>query len=180
MIPGSLEHSRSDPIDCANWLSLNADMWSTSVSVVSSDSSVTIFEVEFEPIAKLKGYPTEIVRITITEAGDIFTVPIGPDNRKWEHRYPAVPLKDIRNNRGVYDLHNLLAALCLWYPKDPEHLRWSWRLGLDGYLRIVQRHLWSEEYFRRKGPWPGEDAPHGEPENGVRHPIMSPSLRKTA
>lgn len=51
-----------------------------------------------------------------------------------------------------------MGALCLWYPRDPSHLRWGWVDGLDTYLRLVQRHLWSEEYCRRHNHWPADDA----------------------
>jgi hypothetical protein len=68
----------------------------------------------------------------------------------------------------------------MWYPRDPPHLQWAWIDGFDEYLRIVQRHLWNEEYWRRFDEWPIEDVPHGESLSGEPHPILDPSWRSPA
>ena len=67
-----------------------------------------------------------------------------------------------------------LGELCLWYPGDPRALRWEWADGLSSYLTVVHRHLQAEEFYRRNGTWPSEDAPHGP----GPHPIRSPELRR--
>ena len=69
------------------------------------------------------------------------------------------------------------AELCLWYPNDPRSLRWEWPDGIEQYVTRVHRHLHFEEYYRREGEWPVEDAPHAEPVNGA-HPILSAFMRK--
>lgn len=44
------------------------------------------------------------------------------------------------------------------------------------YITIVHRHLQAEEYWRRTGRWPAEDAPHGE----GHHPIQTPEMQTAA
>ena len=69
-----------------------------------------------------------------------------------------------------------LGQLCLWFPDDPPELKWDWSDGLVAYITVVHRHLQAEEFWRRTGRWPAEDAPHGE---GV-HPIRSQEMRAAA
>jgi hypothetical protein len=57
-------------------------------------------------------------------------------------------------------------ALCLWYPADPPHRRWTSDKGLLDLVEIIRRHLFLERYWRMTGGWDGgewlyEDAPHG-------------------
>jgi hypothetical protein len=66
----------------------------------------------------------------------------------------------------------------LWYPDDPPHLKWTWGAGIGEYLRIVQRHLWNEEFWRRFSYWPTEDTPHGLGFGGKPHPILDPMLQR--
>lgn len=110
-----------------------------------------------------EGYPIERVAISVFAAGPVRAVPIGAKGRRWEHRNP-------------YRLGSLdyLGDLCLWYPGDPDPLKWSWSDGFVDYITIVHRHLLAEEFWRRHGVWPAEAAPHGE----GNHPIQSAELRR--
>ena len=50
--------------------------------------------------------------------------------------------------------------------------------GSVGCSSALQRHLWCEEYRRRHGSWPVEDAPLGHRPDGRPHPVRIPSLRR--
>lgn len=106
------------------------------------------------------GYPIESVNVVIRSNGKVHAIPKSGKGRRWKHRY------------GRTDL-------CLWYPGDPAELRWTWDDGLEEYIRIVSRHLIYEEYWRRTGEWPVEDAPHGDPP-GARWPVQTPKMRLAA
>lgn len=139
----------------------------THVDVRVATDRLAVLWLTLEPWPPLaaEGFPTEQVAITITSNGAIVAVPIHGRERRWYHRNP-------------YELGSLenLGALCLWYPGDPRALRWEWADGLVAYIRIVHRHLQAEEYWRRNGCWPVEDAPHG----GGHHPIRSLEMRAAA
>jgi len=68
----------------------------------------------------------------------------------------------------------VFGGLCMEFPWDPDRLRWSWMKGFDTYLQMVQRHLLAEEFARRFGDWPVEDAPHGLRRDGRPHPLTTP------
>jgi hypothetical protein len=177
---GGLRWVRRQPHACARWLTDGADLWGVDARVVHHDSRLTVFHVRFAPPpADLPGYPDEQVRITVAGDGRIQTVPVSGDKRAWYHRYPRLEVVDLLQLRSTDRVpwEVLVGALCLWYPDDPAHLRWHWSDGVDAYLRVVQRHLWSEEYWRRHGTWPVEDAPHGHRPDRRPHPIITPHLR---
>jgi hypothetical protein len=115
--------------------------------------------LEFEPRPELQGYPTERARIRVYPDGAIEALPRGP-RRVWKHRNPSP------YGSAYADLDG---NLCLYYPHDPEPLKWSWAEGLEGYVMRLRRHLIYEEAWRRSGAWPVEDTPHGEPAHGVHH-----------
>lgn len=170
---------RGDPSGCVRWLNTGAELWRTTVELVMHTPGLTVLDVELgPPPPELPGYPAEHVRITVRANGEIFAVPMGGDQRPWLHRYPRLTLGRIvaapLGERMPWE--QLLGCLCLWYPRDPEHLHWRWADGLDGYVRLVQRHLWSEKYWRRHDHWPAEDAPHGTRPDGRPHPILTPTL----
>jgi len=52
-------------------------------------------------------------------------------------------------------------ALCVWYPDDPAERKWVPQDGLLSLIEMVRIHLFKEAYYREKGDWPGEEAPHG-------------------
>lgn len=104
--------------------------------------------VQFEPWAAMaaKNYPTEKVRLGITADGDVTVFAMPGDRRDWEHKNPQ--------EAG--------GGLCLYFPEDPEALVWApERNTFEELLGIISRHLQAEEYRRRNGRWPWEDAPHG-------------------
>jgi hypothetical protein len=105
------------------------------------------------------GFPNERVGIFATFERNALVVPPKADTRKWKHR-----------NRGD------MGDLCLWYPDDDPALVWRWEDGLESLITIAHRHLQYEEYWRRTGHWPVEDAPHG----AGKHPVKSRLMRDAA
>lgn len=177
---GSFDHVRGDPRGCSRWLSAHADLWGVTVVVALHDRRMTVLDVRLEPPPPdLPNFPGEHVRVTVAADGRIFVVPVAGDARTWLHRYPRITIAEILRRPLTAPIvwEHLFGSLCLWYPDDPDHLRWHWDEGIDIYLRVVQRHLWSEEYWRRHGTWPVEDAPHGDRRDGHPHPILTPALR---
>jgi hypothetical protein len=128
-----------------------------------------VLDLFFTPLPELAvaGYAGERARISLRPDGRIYSFPLGPE-RTWRHRYPS-PLGE--------QFGHLAGQLCLWYPKDPRWLRWEWGDGLEHYVTRVYRHLFYEEYHRREGHWPVEDAPHDDPVTGA-HPICSAFMRE--
>ena len=181
MTPGGLDHVRRNPHTCIRWLNESCAVDAMEITVVKHNNRSTIFDVRFEPPPpwRLPGYPAERVRVVVRANGDIFTVPAATDERAWLHRYPRLSIRQVLawSRATPIPLENLFGSLCLEYPWDPDHLRWNWSDGIDAYLRIVQRHLWCEEYWRRHGSWPVEDAPHGHRSDGRTHPIKTAGLR---
>jgi hypothetical protein len=53
--------------------------------------------------------------------------------------------------------------LCVWYPSDPPEQRWVPGDGLLSLIEMVRIHLFKEAYYREKGTWLGDEAPHGDP-----------------
>lgn len=153
------------------------------VTVAHHSPTLTVLHVAFDPppAEHLPSYPAEQIRINIRPDGQIGAVPLGDPDRRWCHRFPHITIEQLVS-RAPVDLTwtKLTGPLCLEYPLDPPRLRWQWPDGLDVYIRIVQRHLWSEEYWRRHDSWPTEDAPHDTPPNGIAHPILTPHLRSAS
>jgi hypothetical protein len=174
--PVSFSRVRGDPQGFCEWVASTADVEGVAMKVVLSTPVMVVFEAEFDEPAdsNLAGYPVELVRISIFADQQVVAVPIASHERTWRHRYP-VDLTLVGRS-----WQSALGGLCLWYPKDPPHLRWQWIDGFDAYVRIVQRHLWYEEYFRRNGAWPMEEAPHGEPPDGKVHLILTRELKASA
>lgn len=144
----------------------------TAMTVLDSSRDRVEFLVGLEPLAVCAGYPSEVVRLTVSASrpasatpNDVFrppsATPVDPFQRRWCHRNPG---PDGRLETG---------ELCLWYPRDPRALRWHWDDGLVEFILIVHRHLMAEEFARRHhGRWPVEAAPHGDGD----HPIRSAAL----
>jgi hypothetical protein len=54
-------------------------------------------------------------------------------------------------------------SLCMWFPYDPDHLRWSHRDGAATLIGCVALHLVREQWWRDTGEWVGPEAPHELP-----------------
>lgn len=135
----------------------------TEAQVAHADSGCVVLWLTLEPWRPLaaEGYPTEQVSIGIWDNGRMVAVPHRADRRSWLHRQPT-----------------LLGELCLWYRRDPRPLRWEWADGIVRYVTIVHRHLQAEEFWRRNGYWPSEDAPHGD--GPAPHPIRTVAMQRAA
>jgi hypothetical protein len=171
--PGGFQHVWSDPWSCCAWINDNSTIYGVTTSVIGRAASLVIVDVRFDspPARSLPGFPAERVNVTITLSKEIAAVP-PQDGRLWLHRYARLQFEI-----GV-PLLSWAGGLCLWYPGDPPWLKWTWDDGLAEYLRIVQRHLWYEECWRRFGSWPAEDVPHGTPIDGRSFPILDQNLMR--
>lgn len=170
-----------DPHGVSAWLSSGVVVGAR-VSASSSTRHCVVFEVEFDPppIWALPGFPADRAMVVVTSSDGPVAIPSNPE-RSWNHRYPRVSeIEILRRGDRSFPLESVLGGLCLWYPRDRVALRWDWALGLDDFIRILQRHLWMEEFWRRTSLWPGEDAPHGERADGRPHPVLSERLRRVA
>ena len=160
-----VEEVLDDPEGAVEHL-LDADIYGlieAKVAYIGDDHVVIWVTLEPWAVPAAQGYPTERVAITVWANGRIQAVPANA-NRPWLHRFPrAFP-------------GQLIQELCLWYPKDPKVLQWTWSDGLVAYVTVVHRHVQAEECWRRHGVWPGEDAPHGDGD----HPILTPALQYIA
>ena len=155
----------TDPDAVAGWVEALECVESAAV-VGRKDDRVT-FRVVLLPhdptgLFISQGYPVEAAQIVVHSEGRIRAVPKSGRGRRWKHRNSimSVPLD-----------------LCLWDPRDPPEIRWSWEDGFEEYLRTVARHLIYEEYWRRTGEWPVEDSPHGDPPDGS-WPIRTAEMRR--
>lgn len=167
---------RTDPISCVTWLNTRTYHAPLEVSFVHHNERVTVFEIESEPPVGFDDYPRERARIvTVDGVRSPLAVPCDRD-RPWLHVNPRIPVKDIPIHRPCpFEL--LLGSLCLWDPKDPMALQWTWQKGIGEFIAVAQRHLFYEEYWRQEGHWPVEDSPHGPPADGRRHPMVTPVTR---
>jgi len=52
------------------------------------------------------------------------------------------------------------SSLCIWYPDDPDELRWVPGDGLLSLIETTRVHLFKEAYYRETGEWLGEEVPH--------------------
>ena len=132
-------------------------------SVVRADPDLVTLYIELRPWPPMarEGYPVERLGLVIQRSGATYVFPHAVE-RRWNHLYRLADLG--------------LGYLCLWYPRDPQALRWSWSDGLESLLSIVHRHLMGEEYWRRNGVWPWEDAPHGDEPKAAPHPIRTATM----
>jgi len=181
VIIGGYEHVKFDPDGCSSWLTNSGVISGITVTVAVNDPRLTVLDVRFDPppADHLPGYPSEHVRVSVLPNLRVVAVPVDGDDRAWLHRYSRWRIEQIlRHDIALsFPWEQVLGALCLWYPLDPAPLLWRWKDGIDAYMLIVQRHLWSEEYWRRHGNWPAEDTPHGERFDGKPHPVLTPNLR---
>lgn len=126
---------------------------------VAGDAAM--LEMTLDPLPALArvGYPAERVRIVVLRDLRVFAYVLTGRERTFKHRNPW-PSR----------------SLCLFYDQDDPALVWRPEDGLEEYVELVRRHLAFEEYHRRHGKWPCEDAPHGRGEPSG-HPIMSEQMR---
>lgn len=52
-------------------------------------------------------------------------------------------------------------ALCLYYPGDSRHRRWTHDNGLASLISLAADHLFFEDHFTRTGHWLADEAKHG-------------------
>jgi len=130
-----------------------------------------VLDLTLHPLPELDadGYRPERCRISVRPDGAVHAFPLGPA-RTWLHRNPS-PLGPA--------FGYIAAELCLWYPGDPRSLRWEWPDGFQQYVTRVHRHVFFEEYNRRSGHWPTEDAPHGDA-GASPHPIRTLTMNREA
>jgi hypothetical protein len=174
VIMGSFSHVWVDPEGCCCWLNEGGAVHGVYAAVLVRQTDLLILKVKFDPPPELRlpGFPAERIHISLNSSREIAVVPEDGSGRLWLHKYPRqLPTAGL-------PLVSLVGGLCLWYPDDPPHLKWAWDAGIDEYLRIVQRHLWNEEFWRRFSYWPTEDTPHGLGFGGKPHPILDPMLQR--
>lgn len=78
-------------------------------------------------------------------------------------RYPRSPRIYVEGPRGCsMDSPHRYAdgALCMWFPRDGASRTWQPDKGPVVLVGHIIRHLAQEEWWRRTGDWPGEEAPH--------------------
>lgn len=74
---------------------------------------------------------------------------------------PKVLVKDSLRYKHIYQD----GSLCMWYPKDPEEMRWVFQDGLLGLLKMIEDHLfkeawWAENKGTEKEEWLGLEVHH--------------------
>ena len=67
------------------------------------------------------------------------------------HRYSPHPKDPLRRS-----------SLCIWYPDDPDELRWVPKDGLLSLIEMTRVHLFKESHCRETGEWLGEEVSHPE------------------
>lgn len=160
----------ADPPGAARRVEAASTLWRCTVMVTTPSTVALRLVLRPNPPFDSLGYPVEAAWLILRADGTAAAVcPEPPDARRWLHR-----------NAGRYrgwPPGSQAGTLCLQYPHDPPALRWTWQDGLEALVLVVHRHLVFEEYWRRTGRWPVEDAPHG---HGRRpHPILHSSTRRT-
>jgi hypothetical protein len=141
---------------------LERSTYGCSIDNVMVDDGRAVIDVAFAALPGLPSFPIERVQLIVHADGRVRAMPLGPE-REWKHRYPD----------AAEDPTGVAGSLCLYLPNDLRPLVWTWEDGLENYLALVQRHLMFEEWNRRTGHWPIEDAPHGRPRRKNRHPIKT-------
>lgn len=124
--------------------------------------AAVLLELDLLPLpeAAVEGHATERVRLGVTPDRQVVVYPLSARGRSWRHRN---------------DFHPKM--LCLQYPGDDPALLWLWSDGLEPLLTRVRLHLMCEEVYRRDNRWPGEELPHGLPQDGVVWPVASADMR---
>lgn len=120
-----------------------------------------LLEMTLDPLPAfaMEQYPAEDIRIAILTDERAFAYVRSGRERSFKHRNPAP--------------HR---SLCLHYDADDDALKWLPEDGLEELVTLVHKHVIFEEYNRRHGRWPCEDAPHGPVRDGG-HPIATSRMR---
>lgn len=161
----SMDALLSNPAEVAELVAEGAVVWGANHVVARRlcDGAAANLELDLLPLpeAAAEGHTTERVRIVATRDHEVLVYPLSGRGRSWRHRN---------------DFHPKL--LCLQYPDDDPALLWLWADGLEPLLTRVRIHLMCEEVYRRDNVWPGEELPHGLPQDGVVWPVASTDMRK--
>ncbi len=180
MTPWGYEHVWGDPAGCCRGLVSSGAVTHVTLTLFQRVRRLVTLEARFEPPLGFVDFPEETTRITVFDDRSVVTVPGGDAGRPWRHRYPRMSIAVLIGHLAsttAPEWLRVFGALCLEFPGDPGRLRWSWARGFDIYLQMVQRHLLAEEFARRYGEWPVEEAPHGERADGRPHPLLTPMFR---
>jgi hypothetical protein len=160
----SMDDLLADPARVAMDVASGAVVWGAANVVGRQLSNGFAVKLELDllplPEAAAEGYPTERVRVVVTRERKVMVYPVSGRGRTWRHRNDVGP-----------------RMLCLQYPGDDPALLWLWDDGLEDLLTRVRLHVLSEEAFRREGQWPGDELPHGNPQNDVVWPVASQAMR---
>lgn len=167
----SLNQVLADPAAAARQLEAANHLWRCTVMVAAPSSVMLRLVLRPNPPFDDHGYPVECVWLALHADGLIAAIlPDDGAGRRWKHRYP-----------GRFSMwpprQRYCGTLCLHYPEDPPALRVSWDDGLASIVMVVHRHLLFEEWWRRTGRWPVEDAPHGHAEHRP-HPVTHHRTRQ--
>jgi hypothetical protein len=153
----------ADPARAADDLDRDGNVFGVrSAEGRSTRSGTAILEMALDPFPALaaESYPAERIRIAILRDERAFAYVLSGPERSFKHRNPAP--------------HR---SLCLQYDADDEALKWLPEDGLEELVTLVHKHVIFEEYNRRHGLWPGEDAPHGLAGTGI-HPVLTAQMRQ--
>ena len=155
----------ADPARVAQEVASGKVIWGAANVVGRQLSNGLAVKLELDllplPEATAEGYSmANWFRVVVTREREVLVYPVSGHGRTWRHRN---------------DFHPRM--LCLQYPGDHPALLWLWEDGLEDLLTRVRLHVLSEEVYRRDGEWPGEELPHGNPQNGVVWPIANQAMR---
>lgn len=157
----SLNEVLTDPASAAATITDAATMFGVVAVGRSTRYGAAVLEITLDPLPAFAAadYPVERARIAVLRDERTFTYALSGRARWFKHRNPP-PSR----------------SLCLQYSEDDSALRWVPSDGLEPLVTLVRRHLIFEEYNRRHGRWPCEDAPHGSAIGQV-HPVVTRQMR---
>lgn len=123
--------------------------------------------LRFERGARVR-FPGLVSRRRISGAGWEYRLSVTPPGSTPRQLLLEFPLRHARTpvvtTDGPQDSPHRYedGSLCIWHPRDPRELRWSFDDGLVALIGHAMVHLAKEELWRAWGEWPGDEAPHGE------------------
>jgi hypothetical protein len=151
----------ADPVRAAVAITTSGTVFGVAATGRATQCGAAVLDVMLDPLPGLAaaGYPVEKARIAILRDQRTFAYVLSGRARSFKHRNPPPS-----------------QSLCLQYSEDDAALRWIAEDGLEPLVTLVRRHLIFEEYNRRHGHWPCEDAPHGPSKAGA-HPVVTGRMR---